>query len=291
MNSMTGFGRAARRDRDVDVEVEMRSVNHRFLTLKQSLPEGMGRFEAELDELVRSRVGRGSVTLSVSLKARGDDGPALPDLKVVRAYYDRLKAIRKALGIKGEIEMEDLLAVPGLWSNAVQAHEADHWPAVRKVAAQAVEALARARAREGEAIARDLRGRLDAIEGHLARVEARGPAALEAYQKKLDDRIQALLAQKGLEAARPDLVKEIALHADRCDISEEAQRLKTHVGEFRKILQDKGLIGRRLDFLSQEMVRETNTIASKGGDAEISSAAVAIKAELEKIKEQVENVE
>lgn len=292
MNSMTGFGRASRRARNLDIEVEMRSVNHRFLTLKQSLPEGMARHEAEIEQAVRARLSRGSVTLSVSVKASDPAGPALPDLRAVKACHQRLKEIRKALGLRGEVELEDLLAIPGLWSNSnLEREAAEHWTEIRKLVLKAVDALARMRAREGEAIGRDLRGRLDAIEGQVARIEVRVPAALEAYQRKLDERIQSLLAQKGLEPAQADIVKEIALHADRCDISEELQRLRTHAAEFRKILQEKGQIGRRLDFLTQEMVRETNTLSSKGADAEISSAAVAIKAELEKIKEQVENVE
>jgi uncharacterized protein (TIGR00255 family) len=114
---------------------------------------------------------------------------------------------------------------------------------------------------------------------------------IAAYQKRLEDRIRQLLEQKGVQAAQPDVLREVALHADRCDTSEECQRLKAHLAEFRKILASKTPMGRRLDFLSQEMGREINTTASKGNDAEISAAAVEMKAELEKIKEQVENLE
>ncbi len=292
MNSMTGFGSASRRDRKVDVEVEMRSVNHRFLSLKQGLPEGLTRHEPEIEQLVRSRVSRGSVTVSVSLRAAEEAGAAMPDLATLRRCHRRLKEIGKALAIPGEVELEDLLAVPTLWTNSGgPARAAGHWPAVRKLVARALEGLAAARAREGGKIARDLRARLDAIEGHVDRIQARVPVAVEAYQKKLDERVQALLAQKGLQGAQPDLAKEIALFADRCDISEEVQRLRAHVSEFRRVLPARGQLGRRLDFLTQEMGRETNTMASKGNDAEISSRAVQIKAELEKIKEQVENIE
>ncbi len=117
------------------------------------------------------------------------------------------------------------------------------------------------------------------------------PAVVDSYQKRLDDRIQQLLTQRGLEAAKLDIVKEVAIHADRCDTSEEIQRLRSHIGEFRKIIAQKGQLGRRLDFLTQEMGRETNTIASKANDGEIAASAIDMKAELEKIKEQVENVE
>jgi uncharacterized protein (TIGR00255 family) len=156
---------------------------------------------------------------------------------------------------------------------------------------KALDQLVATRQREGAAIEKDLRARLDAVESCAARVRTRVPSVVEAYQKKLDERVRALLAQKGIEVAKADLAKEVAVYADRCDVSEEVQRLHAHVAEFRKVAASKGAIGRRLDFLTQEMGREANTIASKGNDAEVSAAAVEIKAELEKIKEQVENVE
>ncbi len=292
MKSMTGFGSAAGRDRRVHLEVEIRSVNHRYLALKQSLPEELERHEAEIEQHVRSRLARGSVTLRVSLKSADPSAPVLPDARTLKAYARRLREVQQDLGLKGELALEDLLAIPALWSGASAAEPAgDLWPRTKKLIGKALDALVAAREREGEGIGRDLRGRLDAIEKRLARVQERVPAVVETYQKRLDERVRALLAQKGLEASKPDLAKEIALYADRCDVSEELQRLRAHTGEFRKALAGNGQVGRRLDFLAQEMGREANTIASKGNDAEISVCAVDIKAELEKIKEQVENIE
>ncbi len=290
---MTGFGSSSLRSRDLDLEVEVRSVNHRFITLKQNVPESLARCEGEMDRMVRSKLGRGSVTLTVSAKSARGSAPVLPDLGLLKATVKRLREVQKALGLKGKIGIEDLLAIPSLWTNANSdaAPSADLWPKVRELVDQALEQLVETRGREGEKIARDLQARLEAIEKRLQAVEGRAPAVLEAYQKKLDDRIQALLAQKGVEAARADLLKEVAVHADRCDVSEELQRLRAHIGEFRKILSQKGQVGRRLDFLTQEMGREANTIASKGNDSVISASSVEIKADLEKIKEQVENVE
>ena len=147
------------------------------------------------------------------------------------------------------------------------------------------------RAKEGSGIRRDILARLDAVDAAAGRIRERAPGVLQTYQRKLDERIGAVLATRGFEGSKADLAKEIALFADKCDISEELQRLTAHVGTCREILKEGGTIGRRLDFLTQEMVRETNTLASKGSDAEISEAAVRIKSELEKIKEQAENVE
>jgi uncharacterized protein (TIGR00255 family) len=275
----------------MDIDVEVRSVNHRFLTIKHSLPDTLARLEGEIEQMIRAKLGRGSVTVSVSVKSSREAGPSLPDLQTFKAAAKQLREIQKALGLKGEITMEDLLAIPSLWNNGLSEPAEELWPRVKKLLARALDQLAEAREREGAKIAEALQGHLQAIEGRLGKVQARVPSVVDAYQKRLDDRIQQLLTQRGLEAAKLDIVREVAIHADRCDTSEEIQRLKAHIGEFRKIVGQKGQLGRRLDFMTQEMGRETNTIASKANDGEIAASAVEMKAELEKIKEQVENVE
>jgi uncharacterized protein (TIGR00255 family) len=291
MNSMTGFGSASLRERRMDIDVEVRSVNHRFLTVKLNLPDGLARHENEIEQAVRGRLGRGSVSVNVSVKSPRDPETSLPDLKTFKAYAKQLRDIQKALGLKGEIRMEDLLAIPSLWSNGAAEIDEDLWPKVKKLLAKALDQLVETREREGEKIAGAFKSHLENIEGRLGKVQSRVPVVVESYQKRLDDRIQQLLTQRGLEAAKLDIVKEVAIHSDRCDTSEEIQRLRAHIGEFRKIVAQKGQLGRRLDFLTQEMGRETNTIASKANDGEIAASAVEMKAELEKIKEQVENVE
>jgi uncharacterized protein (TIGR00255 family) len=291
MNSMTGFGSASLRERRMDIDVEVRSVNHRFLTIKQSVPDSLSRHESEIEQLVRARLGRGSVTVNVSVKVPRTTETALPDLKTWKAYAKQLREIQKALGLQGEISMEDLLAIPSLWSNGVADADGELWPRVRKLLPKALDQLVETREREGQKIAGAFKNHLESIEARLGEVASRVPAVVESYQKRLDDRIQQLLTQRGLEAAKLDIVKEVAIHADRCDTSEEIQRLRAHIGEFRKIVAQKGQVGRRLDFLTQEMGRETNTIASKANDGGIAASAVDMKAELEKIKEQVENVE
>jgi len=291
MNSMTGFGSASLRDGRMDIEVEVRSVNHRFLTLKQGLPDGLGRYEGEIEQLVRARLGRGSVTVTVTVRTARDSEAKLPDVKTFKTYAKKLQEIQKALGLKGEVRIEDLLAIPSLWSNGSAEPAEDLWPKVKKLLPKALDQLVATREREGGKISQALQGHLGAIEARLGKVQERVPSVVDAYQKRLDDRIQQLLTQRGLEAARMDIVKEVAVHADRCDTSEEIQRLRAHMGEFRKIIAQKGQLGRRLDFITQEMGRETNTIASKANDGEIAASAVEMKAELEKIKEQVENIE
>lgn len=292
MNSMTGFGSAAGKEGGFDVRVEIRSVNHRFFSLKQSLPEGLQRYDGEIEKILRSRIERGSMTVNVALKSHASPARSLPDPKTVKEVVARLKAIQKSAGVKGEIGMETLLAVPHLWATADGvADEEAAWPSVKGLVERAAKDLVSMRSREGAAIAKDIEMRLDAIEATVGKIEKRAPAILENYQRKLEDRITALLTQRGLELSKTDVLKEIAVYADKCDVSEELQRLRSHVEQFRKILKQEGAIGRRLDFLTQEMNREANTLTAKSNDAEISIHAVEIKAELEKIKEQSENVE
>jgi uncharacterized protein (TIGR00255 family) len=292
MNSMTGFGRAAQRDRDLDIEVEARSVNHRFLSAKVNLPVGLARHEGDIDKLIRSSLTRGSVTVNVTMKALDDDH-VLPSVDRVRAYHERLETIRKKLKLKGGVRFETLLAIPQLWN--ANNHGSDGgdkaWPAIQGLASKAITELAAARAKEGKAIEKDVVSRLDLIDACADKIEKRAPAAIDAYQKKLDERINAVLSAKGLEIGKADLVKEIALYADKIDISEELQRLRTHVGEFRKAVKGAGPIGRKLDFTIQEMGREINTLTSKASDGEVSALAVQVKSELEKLKEQAENIE
>lgn len=292
MQSMTGFGSAAGKKDGFDVRVEIRSVNHRFFSLKQSLPEGLQRYDGEIEKVLRERIERGSMTVNVALKSHASPARTLPDPKVVKEVAGRLRAIQKAAGVKGAISMETLLAVPHLWASSNgEGDEEAAWPSVRGLVTRAADDLVSMRTREGESIRKDIEMRLDAIEATAAKVQSRAPAIVENYQRKLEDRITALLAQRGLDLAKTDVLKEIAVYADKSDVSEELQRLRSHVSQFRKILGQEGAIGRRLDFLTQEMNREANTLTAKSNDAEISIHAVEIKAELEKIKEQSENVE
>ncbi|MBI2930126.1 MAG: YicC family protein, partial [Planctomycetes bacterium] len=270
-----------------------RSVNHRFLSVKVSMPELLARSEGEVEQLVREHLARGSVTVSVTMKSEADEAPALPSPARIKQVYRTLDSLRKSLGLETPVTLDSVLAIPNLIAPANHQGELARQacPVARKLALQAIEQLIEMRTCEGETVCRDILKRLDAIDRLVKRIRERAPSVLEAYQRKLDERIGVMLAAKGLEVAKQDLVKEVALYAERVDISEEIQRLSAHVESFRRITKESGPIGRKLDFLTQEMLRETNTLASKGSHCEISSCAVEIKTELEKIKEQAENVE
>lgn len=292
MLSMTGHGRAVLQEKGLDLEVEIRSVNHRFFTLKQSLPEGWARFESEAEKFVRGRIARGSVTLLVSLKRAGGETVALPTEERVRGLYEGLTKLQKKLRIPGTVTMEALISLPQLWNHAgFSAVPPELWPKVEKLLEKALDDHARMREREGKGIRKDMLARISAVEERATEIQKRVPAVQEAYQKKLQQRLDTLVSEHGLQGSKPDVVKELALYADRSDISEEVQRLQSHVRQFRGIVDETGPVGRKIDFLTQEMVRETNTLSAKSGDSTISRLAVEIKSELEKIKEQGENVE
>lgn len=289
---MTGYGRAQKRNGKFDIEVEVRSVNHRFINLKQSLPNGLTRHETEVDKLLRQKIHRGSVTVVVTLKSLNQKTQALPDGKTVKEFVRHLRRIQKEAGVNGDIDMESLFAFPHLWTGSgLEEQEAEAWPSAKRLLVRAFDNLALMRRREGSGIRKDLEARLKRIEKLATVIGKRTGGVLEKYQRRLESRIQTLLKNKGFDLSRPDILREVAVHADKCDISEELQRLRSHIGQFRKIMNSPDQIGRKLDFLNQEMVRETTTMTAKGNDAGISSTAVNIKAELEKIKEQVENIE
>ncbi|HEV3029790.1 MAG TPA: YicC/YloC family endoribonuclease, partial [Planctomycetota bacterium] len=176
MNSMTGFGSASLRERRMDIDVEVRSVNHRFLTIKLNLPDSLSRNEGEIEQLVRARLGRGSVTVSVSVKIPRTTETSLPDLRTFKAYTKQLRDLQKALGLKGEIRLEDLLAIPSLWTNGVGEPDEELWPRVKKLLPKALDQLVETREREGQKIAGAFKTHLESIEARLGRVESRVPA-------------------------------------------------------------------------------------------------------------------
>lgn len=293
MISMTGFSRAVGRALDQDVEVEVRSVNHRHLNLRMTLPEALSRFEPEVDKLVRKAVRRGTVAVKVQLHRRA--GAAEVGRLKRRALATRriLLELKKALGDPSPLKLETLLSVPGFWLGAEETggDPEELWAAVEPVVSKALEGLAKARAREGKATRADLARLLARIEELSAEIQKRAPQVVQAYQERLQGRVEAVLKDHGLPAAGVELAREIGIFADRCDVSEEIGRLQFHHRKMKETLDSSEPVGRTLEFMAQEMTREANTTAAKANDAGISALAVQIKGDVERIKEQSENVE
>ncbi len=292
VRSMTGYGRGTAEEDGVRVEVEVKGVNHRFLDLKLRLPAELGAQEPELRARVAALVGRGRLEIGVSLASSRPPGYRVDiNRPLVGEYLRAAATLKKEFGLRGAIPLEAVLALPGAVSVASQ-------PAVDGAAAPlAVQALDRAlqgyeamRAEEGERLARDLRARLEAIGEEVRRIEEAARGLPEEYARRLRERVDALVRERGLDEVR--LAQEVALLADRVDITEETVRLAGYLEQARAVLdRPEGPVGKTLDFVMQEMNREANTISSKAEALPICQAALRIKSCVEKIREQVQNLE
>lgn len=291
--SMTGFGRAQAEAGGFVATVELRSVNSRFCEVSTRLPREVAERDTEVQRLVKDAVSRGRVSVSVQLdSASRSERSVTVDPDAVRTYRRALDEIREAAGLEDvPFELDHLLRFPDLFVPRPEDPDAgEHaWAAVRRAVQAGLEALSAMRRQEGLALRTELLGRIDRIEASLAVVEARVPLRLPEIRDRLRQRLEDLLQDARVNPER--LEQEIAYIADRIDVTEECVRLRSHLDLFRQALDTPEAVGRKLNFLSQEMNREVNTIGSKANDAEVAHVVVAMKEDLEKIKEQIENVE
>ncbi|HVR64830.1 MAG TPA: YicC/YloC family endoribonuclease [Polyangia bacterium] len=283
---MTGFGRAAAEVADRRVHVEIRSVNHRGLDLKIRSREPDATVDAEIARAVRAAVERGALTVHL----REDSGPAVEsiDAAKVRAAYAELQVLRTELGIEAPIDLGTVAAflgaarAPGLAGEAL-------WEALRPAVTAALDELRVTRRREGAALGADMKARVDHLGGIAARLESEAATLTERFAQRLGERLGALRGQGGVDAQR--LAQEVALMAERLDVSEELVRLRAHLGHVHDICRADGAVGRKLDFVIQEIARELNTIGSKAQDATVAALVIDGKVELEKLREQAQNIE
>lgn len=287
--SMTGFGRATASADSTDVTVEVRSLNGRYAEVSIRAPRGLASHEADLQNRVKDALERGKINVSVQVQRASESAPLRVDAAAASAYRRLLDDLRAAAGVTEPVGLEHLLSFPDLLVAAeLDEDEEALWAATQAALADALDALRTMRRQEGEALSADLRDRLAAIEEQLDAVEQAAPARIEAARAALHERIADVLGDERVDRARLEL--EIALLADRLDVNEESVRLRSHLALFRDALAEGGAVGRRLNFLAQEFNREINTIASKANDPGIAHRAVTMKEELEKIREQVQNV-
>ena len=291
--SMTGRGSGAAAGRLARVEVELSSVNRKQLDVDVGLPRFLSSFESRVQELVQGRLSRGRVSgeIRVTWAEAAQAAGARVDLGLARAAVTALRAAAKKLGLPDDLKASALLALPGLV--ALERGERDLealWPTVRKALDAALAKLQAMRKKEGAALGRDLQGRLATLRTLVGEIAARAPGVAETYRANLLKRIAAALPDADL-AGDERLLKEVALFADKADVAEELVRLDSHFRQAAGLLKTGGVAGRTLDFLVQEMGREINTIGSKANDGEIARRVVACKAELERFREQVQNLE
>lgn len=289
--SMTGYGRAGALLHGRDIKVELRSVNARFFEYSSRLPRSCAFLEDKLKKLVASKVSRGKVELNLSIQTvTAADTVVTVNWQLAREYCAALNAMSERMDLKNDVTVGMLARFPDvLTQTAAPTNEEELWQDVQSVAQQAIGAFVAMRATEGGKLKEDVSGRLDTIEGLVARIEKDSAGRVQTYSEKLYARLQELLGDRNIDEAR--LVTEAAIFADKTAIDEETVRLHSHVSQYREILELDEPIGRKLDFLTQELNRESNTIGSKCQDVAITRLVVELKSEIEKIREQIQNIE
>ena len=291
--SMTGHGEATEKGNGFTVSVDVRSVNSRYFHLALRGSEAYGSLEAKMEPLVRKVIRRGTVNLTLRIDRTEDATDYWINTVVLERYHEQLQALPIAGNNREGLRLDALLLLPGVVHEpgASEEREATEWPVIATATEAAVANLQNMRIAEGQAMAEDLRSNCSQIAADLEKVRQRAPSVVESYQQRLGDRLNRLLEKYDITVAAGDIVREVGIFADRCDISEEVVRMGSHLEQFEKILSQADSAGKKLEFLIQEMFRETNTIGAKANDAEIARSVVDIKTCIERMREMIQNVE
>jgi len=292
IKSMTGFGRGEAHDLERQFVVEVKSVNHRYNDIVARMPKRLSYLEEQLKELVKDKIKRGRVEIFVTLESKGQSDTKISlNLSLARQYYESIKEIQDNFPVIDDISSSVLSRFPDvLRIETKEENEDEMWLLLKKAAIYAIEMLVLMRKSEGEILANDILSKSQYITSIVSKIVERAPKVIEEYRVRLRERLNELL-DESMQVDQNRINMEIILHADRSCIDEEIVRLKSHIIQLEKSCNDNQPIGRKLDFIIQEMNREINTIGSKANDLEIINYVVEIKSELEKIREQVQNIE
>jgi len=289
--SMTGFGRAQRDTEDLFVSVELKSVNHRYFELYSRVPRAYGFLDEKIKSYLQNRVARGKIECNVVIETSDSDyAQVRVNHSLADAYIAALNELEEKYNIKNDVSVMSLSRFPDVLS--VHKSEADEdaiWEAVKEVLETATDNFVAMREREGEKLREDICSRADTILEKVAFVEARSPETVKEYNEKMKQRIRELIDDATVDEQR--LLQEAAIFADKVAVDEETVRLRSHIEQLKAMFDENEAIGKKMDFLVQEINREANTIGSKAADFEIGKTVVEIKAEVEKIREQVQNIE
>jgi len=290
ISSMTGFGSADGAIGEARASVEIRTVNHRFFSPNLKLPSSFARWEGEIRELLRQKIARGYVTLTARVDHAAQTGPGVDEARV--AYYAAtLRELQKKLALGGEVDLATILRMPDVITTPNDQVEPAVGEAFAGIVGKAIDNLITMRRAEGAQLAAFLVERVAAVEGRLARIEERAPIRLKEQHERIKRTVSELIGAAGADPQR--IAQEVAILADKLDVAEELDRFRSHLSAFRETVRSDTSepVGKRLGFILQEMVREANTVGSKANDAPILDDVIAIKEELERIREQVENLE
>ena len=291
IRSMTGFGKGEARFRAGKVTAEIKTVNHKFFDASLKLPNGITAFEDRIKEILQKKIKRGKVNLNLTYDGALLKGGRISiNRKAAQNYHNELEGLKKHLGLKEEINIKDIIALPGVLSfDSLEKGLTSFWPKIKKALDIAIERLVYDRAKEGKALQADLAKRTKKIETMLASIKSRAHLNIDEYRKRFADRVKDLTGGRDIDMGRLEM--EVAIFAKNSDISEEITRLANHLVNFNKTISDGGEVGKKMDFIAQELHREINTIGSKASDFKISKNVIEIKGEIEKIREQAKNLE
>ena len=298
IKSMTGFGRGEYEDESFSITVEMKTVNHRYNEVAIRLPRFLNPLEDKIRKTILKTVNRGRIDVFINADyTSGDNCTLKVDKSLAAAYHKALQEVGEAIGagdtvINSAVELLHIARCPEVINVKEGFFDVETiWPKVELAVNQAVANLVAMREAEGSNIYGDFIYRADLIAAKVAEIEERSPKVVEEYQAKLSERLNALLEEHNIAVEPERLLQEVAIFADRTSITEEIVRLKSHIKQFKLIINSEQPVGRKLDFLIQEFNREANTIASKANDYTLAQIVVDVKAEIEKIREQIQNIE
>ena len=291
IKSMTGFGRCEMEEHARRITVEMKAVNHRYLDLSIKMPKKFNPFEAQIRNVLKEYIERGKVDLYITCEELGEENLQIRYNKAVAAeYLQYLRQMSQEFGLEDDVRVSTLSRFPEVFSmEDVQQDEEEIWQDLEKVVRGAAAVFVESRQREGEALKEDLLDKLESMRKSVAEIEARSPQVVEEYREKLRAKVRELVGDVQIDESR--LLMEVTVFADKICVDEEMVRLKSHIDAMSQELQKGGSVGRKLDFIAQEMNREANTTLSKANDLLTSDAAIELKTGIEKIREQIQNLE
>lgn len=291
IKSMTGFGRCEIVTTEYKISVEMKAVNHRYLDLSIKMPKKFNHFEAGIRNLLKTYIQRGKVDVYVNYEDYTDEKLCLKyNGSLAAEYMEAFKKMQEQFGIDNDVKVSMLARMPEVLTMEQAAEDEEQtWKQLSAVVEEAAKKFVESRVLEGEKLREDLLGKLDYMNELVDFIEGRSPAILLEYRQKLEDKVKELLENTTLDEGR--IATEVTIYADKICVDEEMVRLRSHIDGTRKELEAGGSVGRKLDFIAQEMNREANTTLSKSTDLEISDKAIALKTEIEKVREQIQNIE
>lgn len=291
IKSMTGYGRCQQLADGMNITVEIKSVNHRYFEFSSKLPRSYGFLDEKLKSFFMGKLTRGKMECYVQIETVEEPDTIISvNHPLVKGYLDAYKELSETYGLENNIKVSDISRVSDIFSIRKQAADEDKiWAAVQTVAEEALNGFVSMREREGVRLRDDVLSRLETILVNVAYIEERSPETVKEYNEKLLGRLRELLADAHIEEQR--ILTEAAIFADKIAVAEETVRLRSHISQMRTFLDSSEAVGKKMDFLIQEFNREANTIGSKAQDVEIARRVVAIKAEIEKIREQIQNIE